>query len=464
MGNCGLPPLSEIYGQWEEENKKHRDFIEKVEQKKKEISRLEDDIRWAKEYPGPEKYDFASARTREKALRAEQTKLEEQRDRQKTIVEKAYRKRRDREDSGVNHPRDFFDWEDPKQTRQWLVEGVLVEGEVCLLAGPRKTLKTSIALDLAVSLSSGQPFLGRFPVSKKGRVLFLSGESGQPTIVETARRIASAKGISDVADLDIWWGTELPSVDRPDEGSPLEVAIKYRLLTDVIEEVSPSVVIIDPLYVMLFSKMRGNAGSLFDVGPMLSALVEACKPATPVLVHHATKDLRAGQMMVLGDEAFAGCQEFARQWFLINRRRPFVLDQEADVHKLLVSYGGSAGHNGNFALDIDEGKLMADFTGRTWNLEIMTPEEAKARDEKVKKEKAAVRKADRRKGYLDKLLAALPADGRPISYTAARSASGLNSDSLKAALAIAGDRIEIVVNEKARTRTLSLTTARTVAA
>ena len=82
---------------------------------------------------------------------------------------------------------------------RFLVRGVLVEGQPMIIGGRSKTLKTSLACDLAVSLGSGTPFLGRFDCHRVG-VGFWSGESGAATIRETASGIADSKGV-DLADV-----------------------------------------------------------------------------------------------------------------------------------------------------------------------------------------------------------------------------------------------------------------------
>lgn len=46
----------------------------------------------------------------------------------------------------------------------WLVKGALVLGEPGVIAGPMKTMKTSIAVDLALALTSGSPFLNRYEI------------------------------------------------------------------------------------------------------------------------------------------------------------------------------------------------------------------------------------------------------------------------------------------------------------
>jgi RecA-family ATPase len=69
-----------------------------------------------------------------------------------------------------------------KHPRAWLVEDVLVPGQPCVIGGPPKSLKTTLAIDLAVGLGTGTNFLRQFDVPKRRNVALFSGESAEATI------------------------------------------------------------------------------------------------------------------------------------------------------------------------------------------------------------------------------------------------------------------------------------------
>jgi hypothetical protein len=191
------------------------------------------------------------------------------------------------------------------------------------------------------------------------RVCFLSGESGQATLQSTARRVARAKGLN-LADLDILWGFKLPQFAN---------ALQVAALRAALETNNVGLLLFDPLYLALLAGQGPgglSAANLYEIGPLLLSGAEACLAVgrTPVLFHHFKFTRKDGYAEPqLEDLAFAGVQEFARQWLLLGPRSPFdgdaqllgfLRDQEAQAHR-----GGEEGAAGGRFLDGAGGFLSA---------------------------------------------------------------------------------------------------------
>jgi hypothetical protein len=67
---------------------------------------------------------------------------------------------------------DIYDMPDPIP----LVEGMLMQNENICLVGPPKSGKTFVALDIALSITAGEPVLGKLPVKRQGAVVYLTAE------------------------------------------------------------------------------------------------------------------------------------------------------------------------------------------------------------------------------------------------------------------------------------------------
>ena len=266
----------------------------------------------------------------------------------------------------------------------YLIDGVLVKDQPAGLVAPKKSLKTNISIDLAVSLATGGRFLGYYNVPEPKRMAMFSGESGMATIQETALRVCKAANV-ELASTGIIFCETVPRF-----GDPVNMEAFRRFLdADGIE-----VVIIDPVYLCLPCDI--NPANLFDIGRLLRSVSDVCREAgaTPVLVHHLKKTVAnpyiPGQLEDIG---WAGFQEFFRQWLLINRREAY--EPGSGMHRLWLSTGGSAGHSSLVGLDIYEG--VYDPYGaipRVWEVSVLKPKDVIAsealRQEDAKEELAHI--------------------------------------------------------------------------
>ena len=248
---------------------------------------------------------------------------------------------------------------------QWLIPRTLVLGQPGIVAGPRKGMKTSLMVDLAVSLASATPFLGEFPVPHPARVAVVSGESGFATLQETARRVCVAKGVK-LSDLGsrLTWCKDLPTLTN--------LAVMHEFAS-TLAKLGVDVVLIDPLYLCMGDV---DAKNLFEMGSALRTVSELLlgQGITPIVAHHANRQLPIGEAMELHHLAYSGVEQFARQFLLINRRKPYQSD---GTHDLWVRIGGSAGHGGLWSVHVQEGVADEHFGGRTWDVSVASVSEVK---------------------------------------------------------------------------------------
>ncbi len=158
----------------------------------------------------------------------------------------------------------------------YLIRGILLGFQPCIVAGPKKALKTSLLIALAIALATGLRFLGHFIVDEPVKVVILSGESGMAVLQETARRICQSMGICLSTIDNLLWSDCFPRFDDPQHLAALE-----RML----RETGCKVLIIDPAYLAMPGT---DAANLFVQGTLLRQISEVCQRngVGLILAHH----------------------------------------------------------------------------------------------------------------------------------------------------------------------------------
>lgn len=273
--------------------------------------------------------------------------------------------------------------------REYLINDVMVVNEPMVIGGASKSLKTSIALEMALSIATGTPFLDTFEVKQRKPVMFISGESGAATIQENLQHMADRKGLtrSDLRGLNI--GFKLPKLDD------------LNTVEDILEELrerETDILFIDPLYRSL--RVGDSASNVYAMGAQLELIAEKINRAgiTVILLHHFRKQGKSySEPPELEDLSQSGIAEFGRQFLLLKRRAAYEWDGK---HSLYFSWGGSAGHQGLRMLDVYTGVRQ---TGLTWQTTLRTAQEWEA----TQKEKKALDEEGENDEIRDRILEVL---------------------------------------------------------
>ncbi len=204
-------------------------------------------------------------------------------------------------------------------------------------------------------------------------------------------------------------------------------------LEKFVEQYKLEFVLIDPAYLAMVGTDFGN---LFLVGERLKVLsdVTAQTGCDFMLVHHARKNTGDERYALpqLEHIAWAGFQEWARQWILLNRREPY--EPGTGSHKLWLAYGGSAGHSGGWGVDIDEGQFSTEHS-RHWYVSLSPMAEVRS-DEAAQQEVVKTERQNRR----------VEQDAQKIFDVLGQFPEGLTKNNLKTHCSLSTQRITPAIN------------------
>ena len=147
----------------------------------------------------------------------------------------------------------------PTEPPAELVHGLLHKGSKLVLGGGSKTFKTWTLLDLALSVSHGEPWLSM--KTAKGRVLYLNLEIQPWAFQQRIRSISLAKNIRIIpGQLDCW---NL-------RGHAADFSILLPMIIERVKSEGHSLIVLDPIYKLYGNKMDENAAG--DVARLLNGI------------------------------------------------------------------------------------------------------------------------------------------------------------------------------------------------
>jgi hypothetical protein len=202
---------------------------------------------------------------------------------------------------------------EPPATSPWLVESLLPETGLAMLAADPGECKTWTALHLGLSVAAGLPFLGHFP-TRRGTVLIVDLENGRARIHKRAEKLKAGMEIKDDLPLSFAFISSL----RLDQD---EAANRF---TDGIRQANPSLVIIDSLR-RVHQGDENDSSLAARVGGYLHALAEELQICV-LVTHHLRKPSAFGSNRVTDRVRGSGDWLANSDCLLtLSRKRPGIL-------------------------------------------------------------------------------------------------------------------------------------------
>ncbi len=171
----------------------------------------------------------------------------------------------------------------PRDTEEdWLITSIWGRSAVGIVGGQPKSMKSWYGLEMAVSVATGTPCLGRFPVENPGPTLVYLAEDALPNVRDRIDGLCRRRNRR-IDDLDLYVITE--PVLRLDDESCRE------RLERTVDRFAPRLLLLDPL--IRLHRLSENDSQ--EISGLLGHLRELQRrhDVSVVLVHHASKRPRA---------------------------------------------------------------------------------------------------------------------------------------------------------------------------
>lgn len=202
-----------------------------------------------------------------------------------------------------------------------IIKGVLTQGTRMILAGPSKSRKSWVLLDLCYSVASGKPWMN-IPATAS-RTLYVNFELREHTIHDRINRISAARGIENDVLLDLW--------DLRGHACDIEMMV-HEILRIIKERPKYGLICLDPTYKLLGARDENAAGEMTEFCSHLEWLAQESGAAV-VAAAHFPKGIMGGRV---SQDRIAGSGAFAR---------------DADAILTMTPHDKSTEHNPMFTVE-----------------------------------------------------------------------------------------------------------------
>ena len=157
-----------------------------------------------------------------------------------------------------------------------VILGVLRKGHKMLVAGPSKSGKSFLAVELALALASGMDWLG-LPCTKR-KILYINCEIAHDSMIQRFKDVSQRLGLSPE-----WQNIELWSL----RGYSYPLATITNQITAKAKAIQAEVIILDPIYKL----MHSDENSAKDTAAFFNRVdyIAVSTGCSMVLVHHHSK-------------------------------------------------------------------------------------------------------------------------------------------------------------------------------
>lgn len=200
----------------------------------------------------------------------------------------------------------------------WLVKNWWLRGSQGMIAGEPKSFKSTLLMDMLFCVAADTKFLDN-PVEHAGAVLIIQNENSDWIMQDRLEKLALKYGETGTfrrsgSRIKLEWARNLPIFFINQQGFSLDDAADRVALEQVIQQIKPVAICLDPLYQMF----AGDVNSAQDLNPVLNwcQTIRQDYRCAVILVHHYNKGgegKRGGQRM-LGSTTLHAWNESA--WYI----------------------------------------------------------------------------------------------------------------------------------------------------